>query len=75
MNSMKDTKWSWVVLCVVTFTMFLEVATIKAFSILLPDLKEQLSSQTWIIGSCISIISGWGCVLGEYRKMIGYKFF
>ncbi|XP_072014386.1 monocarboxylate transporter 6-like isoform X1 [Amphiura filiformis] len=60
----KDIKWSWVILAAVTFIMFLEAAILKGFSVLLPDLKEQLSSQTWVIGSLISIITGWGYVVG-----------
>ena len=62
----KDTKWSWVVLVVVTVTVSLEVGTIKGLSVLLPELRDQLSSQTWIIGSSISIVYGWGYVLGKF---------
>ena len=61
----KDGKWSWVVLCVVTLTVFLEMGTIKALSVLLPDMKEELSSHTWIVGSCISIITAMGYGFGK----------
>ncbi|XP_072020207.1 monocarboxylate transporter 12-like [Amphiura filiformis] len=57
----KDSARSWFVLAVVTFSMFLEIGTIKGFSILLPDLKHQLDTHTWIIGSSISIMTGFGC--------------
>ncbi len=59
-----DTKFSWIILAIVSFIVSLETGTIKAFAVLLPDLKEHLSSQTWIIGSCISIIYGLGFVTG-----------
>ncbi len=59
-----DTKFSWFILTMVTFIVFLEAGIVKAFAVLLPDLKEHLSSQTWIIGSCISIIYGLGFVTG-----------
>ena len=61
----KDGKWSWLVLCVVTSTVFLETGTIKGLSVLLPDMKEELSSETWIVGSCIAIITGVGYSLGK----------
>ncbi len=64
-----DTKFSWFILTMVTFIVFLEAGTIKAFAVLLPDLKEHLSSQTWIIGSCISIIYGLGYVIGKYCQI------
>ncbi|XP_072051463.1 monocarboxylate transporter 7-like [Amphiura filiformis] len=70
----KDGPWSWVVLCGVTFMFFLENGTMKAFSVLLPDLQEQLSSQTWIIGSCISIMTGWGCLLGMFASYLKSRF-
>ena len=58
--SEKDTKWSWVVLAVVTFNTYLDIGIAKGFSVLLPTLTEQFSSKTWIVGSSISIIYGWG---------------
>ena len=61
----KDGKWSWIVLSMLTLIVFLEVGTIKGLSVLLPDMKEQLSSSTWIVGSCISIIIGSGYFVGK----------
>ena len=61
----KDTKWSWVVLAVVTFNTYLDIGVTKGLSVLLPTLTEQLSSKTWIVGSSISIIYGWGYVVGR----------
>ncbi|XP_072050060.1 monocarboxylate transporter 6-like [Amphiura filiformis] len=74
----KDTKKSVVILAVVSFIVSLEIGVIKGFSVLLPTLKEQLSSQTWIIGSSISIIYGWGYSLGlsasALQKRFGARF-
>ena len=64
-ESEKDNAKSWLVLGVVTFSVFLEIGIIKGFSVLLPDLKEQLGTQTWVIGSSIAIITGFGYFLGE----------
>ena len=61
----KDGKWSWLVLCMVTSTVFLEMGTIKGLSVLLPDMKAELSAHTWIVGSCIAIITGMGYGLGK----------
>ena len=67
----KDGKWSWIVLSMLTFIVFLEVGTIKGLSVLLPDIKEQLSSSTWILGSCISFIVGWGYFVGKLVLVLG----
>ncbi|XP_072036207.1 monocarboxylate transporter 13-like [Amphiura filiformis] len=64
MMSGKDNATSWLVLSVVTFSVFLEIGTVKGFSVLLPDLKEQLDTQTWIVGSSIAIITAFGYLLG-----------
>ena len=56
---------SWIVLSVVTFSLFLEVGLVKSFGVLLPEIKKQFSTLTWVIGSSISIIIyGWGSVIG-----------
>ena len=56
---------SWSVLFIVTLYCCLEIGIIKGFSVLLPDLKEQLSSSTRLVGSAIGIINAWGYVLGK----------
>ncbi|XP_072046348.1 monocarboxylate transporter 6-like [Amphiura filiformis] len=64
MTRSKDNATSWVVLGVVTFSLFLEVGVIKSFSVLLPDIREQFETYTWVVGSSVSIIIGWGSVIG-----------
>ena len=67
---MRETARSWLVLGVVTFSIFLDVGIIKGFSVLLPELKEQLVSQTWIIGSSIGILTGFGFALGKFDSYL-----
>ncbi|XP_072024524.1 monocarboxylate transporter 2-like [Amphiura filiformis] len=64
MATSKDNATSWVVLGVVTFSVFLEVGLVKSFSVLLPDIKEQFETLTWVVGSSVSIMIGWGSVIG-----------
>ena len=71
----KDSLKSWVVLFVVTFNDFFTFGSIKVFGVLLPDLKEQLTSHTWIIGSCISLMVAWGYTLGELKQYYTIFFF
>ena len=61
----KDNAQSWLVLGVVTFGVLLEIGIIKSFSVLLPNIKEQLGTQTWIIGSAIGMITGSGYLMGK----------
>ena len=56
---------SWFLLAITAFSMLLELGTIKAFGVLLPSVKEQFETQTWIIGSSISIIQGFGYTFGK----------
>ena len=65
--NIKDNGRSWLLLANVTFSMLLDLGTIKALSVLLPSMKEQFHTQTWIVGSSISIIQGFGCTFGELR--------
>ena len=67
---MRETARSWLVLGVVTFSIFLDIGIIKGFSVLLPELREQLVSQTWIMGSSIAILTGFGFVLGKFDSSL-----
>ncbi|XP_072042921.1 monocarboxylate transporter 6-like [Amphiura filiformis] len=60
----KDTFKSWIVLAGVTFTVFFTFGCIKSFGVLLPELEEQLSTDTWIVGSCVSLMVAWGFTVG-----------
>ena len=63
--SKKDGTRSWLVLAVATFIMFLEVGTVKSFSVLLPQLIDQFDTHTWIVGSSIAIMTGFGTCIGK----------
>ncbi len=61
-----DKGWSWLV-CVGSVTaMFLETGTVKALGVLLPVLREQFTTKTWIIGLVISLVPGFGAVSCKY---------
>ncbi|XP_072022892.1 monocarboxylate transporter 12-like [Amphiura filiformis] len=60
----KDSATSWIILFPVTLAVFLEQGMIKSFSVLLSDIKDQFSTDTWVVGSSISIIVGLGSVIG-----------
>ena len=74
MANEKDNIRSWIVLSVVTFSLFLEVGLVKSFSVLLPDITEQLSTSTWVVGSSISIILGWGSFVGKLPLIFMFIF-
>ncbi|XP_072035493.1 monocarboxylate transporter 13-like [Amphiura filiformis] len=64
MTKSKDNATSWVVLGAVTFSIFLEIGVVKSFSVLLPAIKEQFETYTWVVGSAVAISHGWGSVIG-----------
>ncbi|XP_072035482.1 LOW QUALITY PROTEIN: monocarboxylate transporter 6-like [Amphiura filiformis] len=74
MTKSKDNATSWVVLGIVTFSLFLEVGVIKSFSVLLPAIKEQFETYTWVVGSAVSIILGWGSVIGLSASVLVNRF-
>ena len=47
---------SYLVLFGATLVFFLELGTLKSLSVLLPDLQEQFSTYTWIIGLAIALV-------------------
>ena len=60
-----DKGLAWIV-CLGSFAaMFLETGMVKALGVLLPVLREQFASQTWIIGLIISIVPGIGAITCE----------
>ena len=60
-----DKSWAWLV-CLGSFVaLFLETGMVKALGVLLPTLREQFATQTWIIGLIISIVPGIGAITCE----------
>ncbi|XP_072017430.1 monocarboxylate transporter 11-like [Amphiura filiformis] len=73
MKRNKDTAASWLVVASVTLAHFIEQGLIKSLSVLLPDIREQFTTYTWVIGWSISFVSGWGCVLGLASNILVSK--
>ena len=61
----KDGDWAWIISVGVFVGMFLETGMVKSLGVLLPDLREQFTAQTWVIGLAISLIPGFGVVTCE----------
>ena len=60
-----DRGWAWLVCLGSFFAMFLETGIVKALGVLLPCLREQFSTHTWIIGMVIFIVPGIGVITCE----------
>ncbi|XP_072025016.1 monocarboxylate transporter 11-like [Amphiura filiformis] len=58
----KDAGWAWVVSFGIFVAYFLESGLVKSLGVLLPDLREQFSTETWVIGLAISLVPGLGAV-------------
>ena len=61
----KDGDWAWIISVGVFVGMFLETGMVKSLGVLLPELREQFSAYTWVIGLAISLIPGFGVVTCE----------
>ncbi|XP_072027312.1 monocarboxylate transporter 12-like [Amphiura filiformis] len=78
MKNGKDTGWSWLVCCGSVVAMFLETGMVEGLGLLLPVLREQFSSQTWVIGLIVSLVPGIGavaCILsGVLSEIVSHRF-
>ena len=61
--SHKDSGRSWLVLFASSTLMFIETGVVKSFGVLLPDIREQFSTKTWVIGFVISLTPGIGSIV------------
>ena len=55
--------------------MFLEKGIVKSLGVLLPDIREQFATKTWVVGLAIAFVPGLGSVVCEYnyiRPLINY---
>ena len=57
----------YIVLFCVTVVLTFESGIMKSFGVLLSTLREQLGTQTWVIGLAISLIPGIGSLACEYN--------
>ena len=67
----KDGGWAWMVLLGAFISMFLETGIVKAFGVLLPVIRDEFSTDTWVIGLSISLIPGFGALTCK-AKMFFY---
>ena len=70
MSSDKDSKRSWMVAVVTFVLMFLENGVVKSLGVLLPDIREQFATKTWVVGLAIAFVPGLGSVVCEYIIII-----
>ena len=63
-----DKGWAWLVSLGTFAAEFLETGIVKALGVLLPALREQFATQTWIIGLIISIVPGIGAITCKYGR-------
>ncbi|XP_072019838.1 monocarboxylate transporter 12-like [Amphiura filiformis] len=69
-----DHGWAWLV-CYGAFTaLLLETGTVKALGVLLPDLREQFTTHTWIVGLMISLVPGFGAVTCPLAGALSKRF-
>ena len=61
--SHKDNRRSWLVLFASSTLMFIETGVVKSFGVLLPDIREQFSTKTWVIGFVLSLAPGVGSIV------------
>ena len=45
--------------------MFLETGVVKSLGVLLPDIREQFATKTWVVGFAIALVPGLGAVVCE----------
>ena len=69
----KDNARSWFVSLAVFVTYFLSTGMVKGLGVMLPVLREQFATQTWIIGLIISLVSGFGSLTCKFWYK-SYKF-
>ena len=66
-NQRKDTRRSWAVVTATFLLMFIETGVVKSLGVLLPDIREQFATTTWVVGFAIALVPGFGSVICEYE--------
>ena len=62
----KDTGWSWLICFGAFVVYFLESGLVKCLGVLLPALRAEFQTHTWVIGLIISLMPGYGAVTCKY---------
>ncbi|XP_072027746.1 monocarboxylate transporter 13-like [Amphiura filiformis] len=68
--SRKETGRSWMVLFASFMLMFMETGIVKSLGVLLPDIREQFSTQTWVVGFAISLTPGFGAIVSLFSGAV-----
>ena len=66
----KDGGWAWIVCAGAFVALLLETGMVKALGLLLPALREEFSSSTWLIGLIIAFVPGFGAVTCKPNHII-----
>ena len=70
--SSKDNTWSWWISLGAFIIYFLSAGMIKGLGVMLPVLREQFTTQTWVIGMIISLVTGFGSVACKFLISMSY---
>ena len=66
----KDGGWAWIVCAGAFVALLLETGMVKGLGLLLPALREEFSSFTWVIGLIISLVPGFGAIACKTNYII-----
>ena len=62
----RDVGRSWLILFGASCLMFVETGVVKSLGVLLPSIREQMATKTWVVGFAISLTPGFGSIVCEY---------
>ena len=62
----RDESRSWLILFGASCLMFIETGVVKSLGVLLPIIREQMATKTWVIGFAISLTPGFGSIICKY---------
>ena len=62
LNFEKDKGWAWIVSIGTFIAVFIDIGIVKSLGVLLPTLRQQFSTDTWVIGLSIALIPGFGAL-------------
>lgn len=62
-NQRKDIRRSWAVVMATFLLVFIETGVVTTLGVLLPDIREQFATKTWVVGFAIALVPGFGSVV------------
>ena len=69
----KDTRRSWAVVTATFLLIFIETGVVTTLGVLLPDIREQFATKTWVVGFAIALVPGFGSVVCEYKQIKAFQ--